>query len=97
MPRDGVAFYEAEPSASLSINSKEKEWHDWQQPLEEVERLIRDFSDFGDLVIDPLGGGFTTAVACKRLGRRCIAFDIDEAAVIRGQDRLAGKSPGLVG
>jgi DNA modification methylase len=79
------------------INSKEKEWHDWQQPLEEVERLIKDFSDSGDLVVDPLGGGFTTAVACQRLGRRCISCDIDEASVIRGQDRLAGKTPGLVG
>ena len=74
------------------INSKEKEWHDWQQPLEQVERLVKDFSEPGDLVVDPLGGGFTTAVACKSLGRKCISCDIDEKAVIRGQDRLAGKS-----
>ena len=72
---------------------KEKDWHDWQQPLAVVETLVRYFSDLGDLVVDPCGGGFTTAVACKRLGRRCISCDIDEAAVIRGQDRLAGKSP----
>jgi site-specific DNA-methyltransferase (adenine-specific) len=74
------------------VNCKEKEAHDWQQPLEEVERLVRDFSQPGDLVVDPCGGGFTTAVACKRLGRRCISCDIDEAAVIRGQDRLAEAS-----
>jgi DNA modification methylase len=72
---------------------KEKEWHDWQQPLEEVERLIQDFSDPGDLVCDPCGGGFTVASACQRLGdRSCVSCDIDEAAVIRGQNRLAGKS-----
>lgn len=71
------------------VDSKEKDWHDWQQPLAEVERLVRDFSEPGDLVVDPCGGGFTTAVACLRLGRRCISCDIEEAAVIRGQDRLA--------
>ena len=70
-------------------NGKEKEVHDWQQPLVDVERLVSDFSQPGDLVVDPCGGGFTTALACSRLGRRCISCDIEEAAVIRGQDRLA--------
>jgi DNA modification methylase len=77
---------------------KEKDWHDWQQPLEEVERLIQDFSEPGALVVDTCGGGFTVASAYQHLGdRSCIACDIDEAAVMRGQDRLAGKKPGLVG
>ena len=70
------------------INSKEKAWHEWQQPLEQVERLLKDFSEPGDQVVDPLGGAFTTAVACKRLSRRCISCDNEKAAVIRGQDRL---------
>jgi len=70
------------------VDSKEKDWHDWQQPLAEVERLLLDYTQPGDLVVDPCGGGFTTAVACSRTGRRCISCDIDEAAVIRGQDRM---------
>ena len=74
------------------VQAKEKFWHPWQEPLEEVERLVKDFSQPGDQVVDPLGGAFTTAVACKRLGRRCITCDNDEKAVIRGQDRLAGKT-----
>lgn len=74
------------------VDGKEKDWHEWQQPIGEVERLILDFSEPGDLVVDPCGGGFTTAVACGRLGRRCITCDVDEAAVIRGQDRLAATS-----
>ena len=72
------------------VKAKEKVWHPWQEPLEEVERLVKDFSQPGELVVDPCGGGFTTAVACMRLGRLCIACDIDKASVIRGQDRLAG-------
>jgi site-specific DNA-methyltransferase (adenine-specific) len=62
-----------------------------------MEMLVRYFSEPGDLVVDTCGGGFTTAVACRNLGRRCISCDIDEGCVIRGQDRLARKSPGLVG
>ena len=81
----------------LLVNSKDKTWHDWQQPLAEVENLVRYFSARGDLVVDTCGGGFTTAVACRNLGRRCIACDTDKAAVIRGQDRLSGKEPGLFG
>ena len=80
----------AVPWTDLShVLSREKEWHDWQQPLEEVEMLIRTFSRTGDLVVDPCGGGFTTAIACHRLGRRFVGCDIDKAAVASGQERLA--------
>ena len=82
---------------ALIDNSKEKQWHPCQQPLEQVERLVKDFSAPGDLVVDTCGGGFTTAVACKRLGRRCISCDIDGVAVLNGLDRLAGKEPPTVG
>lgn len=79
------------------VTSKEKDWHEWQQPLEEVEMLVRYFSAPDGLVVDPCGGGFTTAVACRNLGRRCVSCDFDETAVIRGQERLAGGRAGLAG
>lgn len=72
----------------LRVNSKEKDWHEWQQPLEEVEKLVKYFSNPGDLVVDPCGGGFTTAIACLRNHRRFIGCDIDKAAVVSGQERL---------
>ena len=67
----------------------EKDWHEWQRPLGEVEALVGYYSRPGDLVVDPCAGGFTTALACHRLGRRCISCDIDKAAVVRGSERLA--------
>ena len=67
---------------------KEKEYHDWQQPLPIFERLIEDFSQPGDLVVDPCGGAFTTAVACLRLKRRFIGCDIDKQCVGIGIARL---------
>jgi hypothetical protein len=72
----------------LHVNSKEKEWHDWQQPLEEVKRLVTSFTDPGDLIVDPCGGGFTTALACYHLRRRCVSCDVDEAAFTNGLARL---------
>ncbi len=67
---------------------KEKDWHPWQQPLEELELLVSYFSQPGDLVVDPCGGGFTTAEACYRLSRKCVSCDIDENCFCKGQDRL---------
>lgn len=77
------------------VNSKEKDWHRWQQPLAEVENLVRYFSQPNDLVVDPCGGGFTTAAACYRLGRRCISCDCEESCVAKGKQRLAAVVAGL--
>lgn len=73
----------------LHDDHNEKEYHPWQQPLTEVESLLRYFSKPGDLVLDPCAGSFTTALACRNLGRRFIGCDIDEQCVIAGQQRLA--------
>jgi DNA modification methylase len=72
----------------LRESGKEKSWHPWQQPLVEAETLLGYFSRPGDLVIDPCGGGFTTAEACLRLGRRCVSCDVDAGCVGRGLERL---------
>lgn len=68
---------------------KDKQWHPWQQPLVEVERLVRYFSDPGDLVLDPCGGSFTTAVACLKQHRRFLGCDVDADAIGKGRQRLA--------
>jgi DNA modification methylase len=68
--------------------AKEKEWHQWQQPLDEVERLVSYFSRPGDLVVDPCGGGFTVAEACLRLSRKCASCDCDPECVNNGRERI---------
>lgn len=69
-------------------SGQEKDWHPWQRPLAEVENFVHYFSKPGDLVVDPCGGGFTTAIACERTGRRCVSCDVEKASVVRGQERL---------
>jgi transposase-like protein len=78
------------------VNSREKDWHPWQQPLAEAEALLLRFSEAADLVLDPCGGGFTVASACQRRGRRCVSCDVDAGCVRRGWDRLAEAGGGRV-
>jgi site-specific DNA-methyltransferase (adenine-specific) len=68
---------------------KEKESHEWQQSLGEVEQLVSYFSKPGDLIVDPCGGSFTSAEACRKMGRRFVGCDIDAEAVNKGHARLA--------
>ena len=76
-------------SDALHAGDKEKQWHPQQLPLSCTEDLVRFLTDAGDLVIDPCAGGFTTAIACYRLGRRFVGCDIDADNVAAGRMRLA--------
>jgi len=73
--------------------SPRQEWCDTLEfqscePIAEIEQLLENFTQQGDLVVDPCGGIFTTAVACRNLHRNCISCDIDKANVVRGLQRL---------
>lgn len=51
--------------------------HSSPKPEWLMEALISDFTDPGELVLDPFAGSGTTLVACKRLGRKAIGFEKD--------------------
>lgn len=51
--------------------------HRTQKPLGLVSQWVREFSNPGDLILDPFAGSGTTAVACLKTGRRCIAIESD--------------------
>ena len=51
--------------------------HPTQKPLALMESLIRDFTDPGELVLDPFAGSGTTGVACRRMGRRFVGWERD--------------------
>ena len=73
----------------FAYGEKEKDLHKWQQPLPEVEMIVRYLSKQGDLVCDPCAGSFTAAVACRNLGRPFVGCDIDRDNVLKGQARVA--------
>jgi site-specific DNA-methyltransferase (adenine-specific) len=52
-------------------------WHPTPKPVGLLRELLRDFTDPGDLVVDPFGGSGSTAVACRAEGRRCVSIELD--------------------
>ena len=62
--------------------------HPTQKPLKVVMPLIEYSCPPGGLILDPFAGSLTTAVAAKRLGRRCIAIEREWIYVEQGVERL---------
>lgn len=62
--------------------------HSWGHPVGESIELLKLFTDAGDLVLDPMAGAGTVALACKKTNRRCIAIDIEKENVELIKGRL---------
>lgn len=51
--------------------------HPTEKPVRLMTELVEDFTNPGDLILDPFMGSGTTGVACVRLGRRFIGIEIN--------------------
>ena len=84
------------PTNLLDIGFRpgEARLHEAQKPLELTEYLIRLTTVEGQLVLDPFIGSGTTAVACRRMNRRYIGFEMDEKYLQVARQRLGEIHPG---
>lgn len=62
--------------------------HPTQKPVALMRQLVEDFTDPGDLVVDPFCGSGTTGVACVQLGRRFIGIERDERYAAVARERI---------
>lgn len=62
--------------------------HETQKPVSLFEFLVKLTTREGQTVLDPFIGSGTTAVACKRLKRHYIGFDLNLAYVLAAEERL---------
>lgn len=69
--------------------------HGAPMPLSLASLLVEFMSEPGDLVVDPFGGSFTTALAAERLGRRWMSTDIMLEYVLGGSLRFRNQ-PGYL-
>lgn len=69
--------------------------HTTQKPVPLMLELTQDFTDPGDLVLDPFCGSGTTGVACIRLGRRFIGIELSEQYAAVARERLEAETRGL--
>lgn len=59
-----------------------------QKPVALIERLLKSFSNEGDLVVDFTAGSFSSGVAAKNLNLNYIGFEIDTEQFNKAKERL---------
>lgn len=69
-------------------NEDGKSIHLNQKPLSFIRNIIEWTSNKGDVVWDPFGGLFTTALACITTGRKCYTSEITESVYKIGEKRV---------
>lgn len=65
----------------IQSNGRDKKHHKWGQSIGAFKYLIDRFSKPGDLILDPMMGGGTSAIASIELKRHFIGIDVDEKYV----------------
>ena len=70
-------------------------YHETQKPLLLMTKLVRLFSDPGELIWDPYAGSATTGVACLRLGRKFIGHEMQQKYFDVAVERLRAENHGL--
>ena len=66
----------AKVTSGRKRSSKERTFHPAQFPMDMIERVIKGFSNPGDLVMDPFIGSGTTAEVALKYKRKVIGFEI---------------------
>ena len=51
--------------------------HPCQKPMAVTKRLLKIFTNEGDIVLDPFSGGGTTAMCCEEMNRKWVAIERD--------------------
>ena len=69
--------------------------HPTMKPLALMLALVADFTDAGDVVLDPFAGSGTTGVACLRLGRSFIGCERDPKFFDLACERLRAEERGI--
>lgn len=69
--------------------------HPTEKPINLLRHLIEKSTNKGDLVLDTFAGSFSTARACKEIGRDFISFEIEPEYCKTAKNLLNGVSESL--
>uniref|UniRef100_I2Q2R1 site-specific DNA-methyltransferase (adenine-specific) n=1 Tax=Desulfovibrio sp. U5L TaxID=596152 RepID=I2Q2R1_9BACT len=88
---------EVVPGSIVSVDKPVRsDAHPTMKPVALLERLLRNSSRPGGLVIDPFGGSGSTLMACHGLGRICRTLELDprfcDVIIRRWQDHTGGQA-----
>lgn len=73
---EGKMIFNIMDYESDEINQLYRKIHPTQKPVKLLEKLIKIFTDEGDVVIDPVAGSGSTLIAAENLGRKAYGFEI---------------------
>lgn len=62
--------------------------HPNEKPVDLIRAYLEDISYEGNLILDPFGGSFVTAAACKETKRRWVVIERDQQTYSKGCARL---------
>lgn len=71
----GVYAYRCVWDGCARESENGEHYHPTQKPVRVMQWCVERNTSIGQTVLDPFGGSMTTAVACIRAGRRCIAIE----------------------
>lgn len=69
-------------------NPRIKDGHTTQKPVELIERLIKTYSNEGDIVLDCCMGSGTTGVAAVKNNRKFIGIDCLDSFIVKAKERI---------
>lgn len=92
IPKQIVKKYICVQQGFINEDKSQERIHPTQKPLKLFKKIIEDYTNENDLVLDCFLGSGTTAVAAKETGRRYIGFEIDKHYFEIAQDRINGIS-----
>ena len=92
---DPSLIYEAPIVLERGRANGEPRIHETRKPESLMVKLIEDFTDPDELVIDFTAGGATTLVCAKRLGRRGVGIEIREEAAEKAAKRIDAEISGV--
>lgn len=67
--------------------------HPTQKPVNLLEKLIKTFTDEGDVVIDPVAGSASTLRACKNLNRNSYGFEVLRGIYKEANEKMLKEEP----
>lgn len=71
--------------------------HPTEKPWRLINEMLKDFTNPGDIILDPFMGSGTTGVSCVKTGRKFIGIEIDETSFEIACERIqkANDQPSL--
>lgn len=81
-------------NADSESGNNDKRYHATQKPIVLMQEIIQAITNDTDTILDPFAGSGSTLLACERLGRACVAVEIDPRNVEIIINRWVGETGG---